>query len=133
MRADAAAGGRMPPVLDVAFAELPRRAQQQVLADERRLGVHQRHHVLQLVAEPERAPRLVEAAAAPEAARHGLVEEPAVGQRVERGVGRLDVDGAERVVPVLPDGFERAARGAPRPGRGRAGPPRRRGRGPRRA
>jgi hypothetical protein len=53
----------MPPVLHIAFRELPRRAQQQVLSGERRLRVDERHHVLQLVAESERAPRLVRAAA----------------------------------------------------------------------
>ena len=80
---------------------------------QRRLGVHQRHRVLQLVAEAERAARLIEAAAAPHAAGEHLVEQPAVGQEVERGVGRLHVDRAERAAPVAPDALQRRAR---RPG-----------------
>ena len=87
MRAHAAARGRMPPVLHVAFAELMRRAAQQVLAGEARLGMDQRHDVLQLVAEAESAARLVMAAARPKAARQRLVHEPAVRQQVE-GRGR---------------------------------------------
>jgi hypothetical protein len=45
----------MPPVLDVALPELAGRASQQMLAQKVRLRVHQRHGVLQLVAEPEGA------------------------------------------------------------------------------
>ena len=81
-----------------------------MLAQQARLGVDERHHVLQLVAETERPARLIEAAARPDTAGERLVQQPAVGQQVERRVGRLDVDRAERVVPVLPDRFERAPR-----------------------
>ena len=45
----------MPPMLNVALHELPRRGPQQVLPGERRLGMHQGHHILQLVAEAESA------------------------------------------------------------------------------
>ena len=110
VRAHAAARGRMPPVLHVAFPELARRAEQQMLAQKARLGVDQRHRVLQLIAEAEGAARLVVSAARPEAARQRLVEQPAVGQHVEGRVGRFHLHGAERVVPVLPDRFERRAR-----------------------
>jgi RimJ/RimL family protein N-acetyltransferase len=71
-------------VLDVAFLELPGRAQEQVLTNNRRFGVHQGHRILQLVAKPERAPRLVEPAACPEAGGDRLIEEPPIRQRVER-------------------------------------------------
>ena len=81
----------MPPVLHVALDELAARAAQQLLAHERRRGVHQRHRVLQLVAEAEGAARLVVAAARPQPAREGLVQQPAVGQHVERGVRRVDL------------------------------------------
>ena len=111
VRPDTASRRRMPPVLDVALAELPRRRQQQVLPRERRFRVHQCHHVLELVAEPERAARLIEAAAPPHPARHGLIEQPAVGERVESWVGCFDLDGPERVVPELPHAFERSTRG----------------------
>ena len=111
MRAHAAAGRRMPPMLHVAFAELVRGGAQQMLAGERRLGMHQRHHILQLVAEAEGAAGLIEARAAPEPAAQGLIEQPAVRHHVHGGIGRFDVDRAERPVPVLPDAFERGAAG----------------------
>ena len=94
-------------MLHVALDELPAGAQQQVLAQQARLGVDQRHDVLQLVAETERAPRLVEAAAPPDAARERLVRQPPVRQHVEGRVRRFDLDGAERALPVLPDRLER--------------------------
>src|SRR5439155_23407377 len=52
---DAAAAGRMPPVLDVALAELPRRGAQHVLPRHLGLGHGERHHVLKLIAKPVRA------------------------------------------------------------------------------
>ena len=73
---------------------------EQVLAQQRGLRVHQRHRVLQLVAEAEGAARLVVAAARPDAAGERLVQQPAVGQQVERRIGRLHLHRAERVVPV---------------------------------
>ncbi len=94
------AGGRMPPVLHVAFEKLARCRAQQMLADQRRLGVDQRHHVLQLVAKAERAARLIERRAAPQARRDHLVEQPAVGEGVQRRVGRSHLDRAERALPV---------------------------------
>ena len=87
MRAHAAARRRMPPVLHVPFAELARGGAQQMLAQQRRLGMHQGHRVLQLVAEAERAARLVKSRARPHAAGERLVDQPAVGQ---------EVDGADR-------------------------------------
>ena len=82
-----------------------------MLAHELRLGMDQRHHVLQLIAEAEGAARLVVAAARPKPAGQGLVQEPAVGQHVERLVGCVHIDRAQRVVPVLPHRFERARAG----------------------
>ena len=102
----------MPPVLDIAFLELTGCAEEQVLAHQVRLGVDERHHVLQLIAETEGAPRLVVSAPRPQTARQSLVQEPAVGQHVEGLVGRFHLHGAERVLPVLPHRFERAARGS---------------------
>ena len=88
----------MPPVLDVALHELAAGAAKQLLAQQRGLGVDERHRVLQLVAEAEGAARLVVAAARPHAARQGLVEEPAVGQHVERRVRRFHLHRAERAL-----------------------------------
>ena len=111
-RAHAAAGRRMPPVLDVALLELARRAKQQLRAHELRRGVRKRHRVLQLVAESERAARLVVPAPAPEPATDHLVQQPAVGERVQRLVRRLDLERAEQAPPLLPHRTERRVRRA---------------------
>ena len=111
MRAHAAAGGRMPPMLHVAFAELMRGGAQEMLAGEGRLGMHQRHHILQLVAEAERSAGLVEPGASPQAAAQGLIQQPAVGHHVNGGIGGFDLHGAERSIPILPDAFEGATAG----------------------
>ena len=55
----------MPPVLDIPLRELAACTQQQLGTQQTRLAVHQRHSVLQLVAEAEGAARLVVAAASP--------------------------------------------------------------------
>ena len=60
-------------------------------------GVNQRHHVLQLIAEPEGAPRLIVAATRPDAARQRLIDQPAVDQQIHSGIRRLDLHGAERM------------------------------------
>src|SRR3546814_11588481 len=72
----------MPPVLHVAVDELVLRAQQQVVARQLRLGMQHRHRVLQLVAEAERAARLVVAAARGVAAADGLVQQPEIGSEL---------------------------------------------------
>ena len=63
----------MPPMLDISLLELTGRAKEEVLAHEARLGVDERHHVLQLIAETEGAPGLVVSAPRPKTARQGLV------------------------------------------------------------
>ena len=82
---------------------------QQVLAGEGRLGMHERHHVLQLVAEPVGPAGLIEARPAPEPAAQGLVQQPAVRHHVHGRIGRVHVYRAERPVPVGPDPLERRA------------------------
>ena len=76
-RADATSAGRRLPGTGG-----PRTASR-CSRSSRGLGVHQRHDVLQLVAEAEGAARLVVAAARPQPAGQGLVQQPAVGQHVE--------------------------------------------------
>ena len=78
MRAHAAATGRMPPVLHVAFAELAAGRPQQMFTRGPRRGVEQRGRVLELVAEPVRAARLVIATPAPIATGQRLILQPAV-------------------------------------------------------
>jgi hypothetical protein len=60
-------------MLDISFPELMSSTEEKVLAHETRLCVDERHHVLQLIAEPEGACRLVVSAARPKAARYSLV------------------------------------------------------------
>src|SRR3989337_369769 len=102
---------RMPPMLDITLLELMGSAEEEMLTHEPRLGVDERHHVLQLVAETEGAPRLVVSAARPNAARQSLVQEPAIGQDIDGWVGCFHLHCANRVIPVLPHLFECATRG----------------------
>jgi hypothetical protein len=102
-RAHAAARGRVPPVLHVSLAELPGGAEQQVRPYQARFGMDQRHAVLQLVAIAKGAPRLVIAAARPQAAGQGLVDQPAVGQHVHGRVRGVYLHGAEGVLPAEAD------------------------------
>ena len=64
-------GGLVPPVLHVPLLELARRGAEQVRADQLRPRQHQRHHVLELVAEAEGAPGLVVARNGPRAGTPG--------------------------------------------------------------
>ena len=93
---------RVPPVLHVALRELPRGAAEQLLAGQPGCGMEQRHGVLQLIAKPVGASGLVIAAAGPEPAGEGLVNQPAVGEHIQRGVGRLDLHRAQGAAPVFP-------------------------------
>ncbi len=60
-------------MLNISLLKLASRAQEQVFAQELGLGVQQRHHVLQLIAETKGAPWLVVSVPRPEAARERLV------------------------------------------------------------
>ena len=102
----------MPPVQHVALRELMRRTQQQVRTGTRGLRMRHRHRVLQLIAEPEGAARLVIPAACEEPAADGLVEQPAIGEHIHAGVGRLDLDRAEGLLPMDPHLVQRVVRGA---------------------
>jgi hypothetical protein len=74
------AGARlwMPPVLDIAFYELPCGRTQNVLASQVWRGEHEGHHVLQLITEPISAARLIKGRAAPDPATESLIKQPAV-------------------------------------------------------
>ena len=73
VRADPLAGRREPPMLDVAFDELPGGGAQDVRARQVGLGDRERHDVLELVAETVGAARLVECRTRPVAAGQRLV------------------------------------------------------------
>ena len=96
----------MPPVLHVALHELPRRGAQQMLPRQPARRHRQRHHVLQLVAEPVGAPRLVEGRARPHPTGQRLVQQPAIEHQVHRAVRRLDLDRARDVIPLGRDRLE---------------------------
>jgi len=102
-------------MLDISLPELTGSAEEEVLAHEERLSVDERHHVLQLIAETEGAPRLVVSVPGPKSARYSLVQEPAIGQDIDGLVGCFHLHCAKRVIPVLPHRFERAARGSRSP------------------
>ena len=115
MRPHAAPGRGMPPMLHIAFAELMRGGAEQMLAGEGRFGMHQRHHVLQLVAEPVGAAGLIKPRPAPEPAAQGLIQQPAVRHHIHGRIGRVHVHRAERPIPIFPDAFEGDAAGVGAP------------------
>ena len=98
-------------MLHIPFAELMRGGAQQMLAREGRFGMHQRHHVLQLVAESVGPAGLIKPGAAPQPATQGLIQQPAVGQHVHGRIGSFDLHRAEGSLPILPDSFQRRAAG----------------------
>ena len=71
-------------------------------AREVRRGQQEREHVLQLIPEPERAARLIERRASPDAAGQRLVEEPVVEHQIHRAVGCGDLHRAEQRSPEAP-------------------------------
>src|ERR1700733_158130 len=89
----------MPPMLHVAFGELPRGRCKNVLAGELRGGINERHAVLQLIAKAKRAARLIQRGSAPESAAERLIEEPAVQQKIDGQDRRLYLQRAERSIP----------------------------------
>jgi len=86
-------------MLHVPLPELPAGGAQQMRAVIARARERERHHVLELVAEPVGAARLVVGRARPDAAHDALREEPAVEHDVEGIVGRVDLDGPEELIP----------------------------------
>ena len=81
-RPDAGARLWMPPVLHIAFQELPCGRAQDVLASQVWRSVHESHDILQLVSKPVSAARLIKGRAAPDSAAEGLIKQPAVEQKV---------------------------------------------------
>jgi len=73
----------MPPMLHVAFYELPCGGAQQLLAQARAFRNRQRHRVLELIAKAERTACLIEARARPQPTGECLVEKPAVDENIQ--------------------------------------------------
>ena len=90
----------VPPVLDVALDELPAGAAQQVGAGQVGPRRAQRQHVLELIAEAERAARLEVARSRIHPAAERLIEQPGVHHHVERVVGGAHLHRVERPCPA---------------------------------
>jgi hypothetical protein len=101
----------VPPVLDVAFDKLTRGRTQQMRADEGGRRKPQRHHVLKLIAEAERAAGLIEGGSPPDAARQALIEQPPVHHDVEGTVGRPDGERTEKPIPETDRLLQRVVNG----------------------
>ena len=118
----------MPPFQHVAFEELLAGMQQDLRAREPRLDEDQRQHVLQLIAEAERAAALVGADAAEQTRGHHLIGQPGVDQPVEVGAIGRHSNRAQTPRPMrarrgelrLDIGDLRRARGVARQNRGSA-------------
>ena len=87
-------------MLHVTLHELAAGAQQDLRAQHLRRGPAQRQRVLKLVTKPRGATSLIKARLGPQAARHGLIEQPAVDERVEQRVGRLHLRGLQQIDPL---------------------------------
>src|SRR5450755_896807 len=72
-RAHALSRGHLPPMLDVALHELPRRGAKEMLARHVRFRSADCHHVLELIAEPIGTARLIESGARPYPAGQRLI------------------------------------------------------------
>ena len=83
-------------------------------ARDARLGVHERHAVLQLVSKPVRAARLVQRRPRPHSARQRLVQRPSIEQRVELRLRRVNTDHRQPLVPRLGCFVDRLGRGGRR-------------------
>src|SRR5205814_8289330 len=91
----------MPPVLYIPFHELSRGRAQDVVPCEVGRGVHEGHHVLQLVAEAVSAARLIKGRATPDAATESLVKQPTVEQKIRGKLGCFHFDRAQEPVPPM--------------------------------
>src|SRR5258705_12244538 len=100
----------MPPVLQVAFDELPAGCPQQVFTGQIWASQGQRHDILQLIPEAISTAWLVIASTRPDTAADVLVDEPAVHQRIERIVRCADANGIQRSIPELSHAVERGRR-----------------------
>src|SRR5436305_8174174 len=94
---------RQPPVLDIAFDELPRRRPQEMRTSN--IGTRQakRQHILQLIAKAICPARLVEPGAPPYAASQRLIWQPAIQKNVEGAIRGFDLDNTQDALPLISD------------------------------
>ena len=97
----------VPPMLHVAFNELPARGKQDVGPRELRARVNKGQRILKLIAEAESSAGLVERGASPKAAAQSLVGQPAIQQEVSGKDRRPHLQHAQRRIP----GFARGGVG----------------------
>ena len=95
---------------DIAFEELVRRVQNNLLAGQGRINPDQVHRVLKLVSETESAAGLIKSAARPNAFGQGLIFEPVLEEIKFRIVG-FDLKGFHEAKPPLPGFLETFTRG----------------------
>ncbi len=91
---------RMPPVLHIALHILARGAQQQMRPRALRLGIEQRQHILQLIAESPCAARLVEARAQHQPRCAHLIGQKAVGVAGKLIVGQIELQRVQLPCPA---------------------------------
>src|SRR4029079_2083466 len=101
MGSHATASRRMPPVLHVALQKLPPCRHHQMRTGQVRAVHHQRHAILNLIAESICAPGLVEARSTPDATTERLIQEPAVKYEVESALRCLHLHHSKRSIPCL--------------------------------
>ena len=65
--------------------------------------MEERHHILELVAKTVGAARLVKGGTPPDATAQHLIEQPAIDQEIERGLGRAHLDRFEHGIPSCPN------------------------------
>src|SRR5450830_182232 len=97
---------RMPPMLHIPLKELALGATDQLLAGEPRCRMDQRHGILQLIAESVGTAGLIIATPSPEPAGYCLVNQPAVGQYVQRWIRCFHLHSTQGMVPVFPHRFQ---------------------------
>src|ERR1700693_1751703 len=97
---------RVPPMLDIALEELMGRRPHKMLAGKRRLGVDERHRVLQLVAKSVSPTGLIKTSAPPKTTAQNLVQQPAIGHQVHRYVRSSHLNNTKRLLPIFPSVFE---------------------------
>src|SRR5271155_3771142 len=97
---------RMPPMLDVALAELMGCRAQEMLTQQGRFGIDEGHRVLQLITKSKCAAGLIKTGAPPQTTTQNLIQQPAVGHQVDRCVGRFHSDRAKRSPPILANALQ---------------------------